>query len=283
MRLWNFNFVVMRQYLDTLKYIMNSGVDKPTRTGVDTRGVFGMQFRYDMADGFPAMTTKKLAFNAVKAELLWFISGSSDVKELQKLGCHIWDANAEADYWKPKARFEGDLGRVYGVQWRSWKAPDGTQIDQLKDTIEKIKKSPFDRRLIVNAWNPGELDQMALPPCHTFSQYFVADGKLSVQMYQRSCDMFLGVPFNIASYSLLLHMMAQVTGLEPGEFVHTLGDAHIYHNHFDQVKEQLSREPYPLPKIQLNSKIKGIDDFTMDDIELVDYQYHPGIKAPMAV
>ena len=283
MRLWNFNFVVMRQYLDTLKYIMDNGVDKPTRTGVDTRGVFGMQFRYDMADGFPAMTTKKLAFNAVKAELLWFISGSSDVKELQKLGCHIWDANAEADYWKPKARFEGDLGRVYGVQWRSWKAPDGTQIDQLKDTIEKIKKSPFDRRLIVNAWNPGELDQMALPPCHTFSQYFVADGKLSVQMYQRSCDMFLGVPFNIASYSLLLHMMAQVTGLEPGEFVHTLGDAHIYHNHFDQVKEQLSREPYPLPKIQLNSKIKGIDDFTMDDIELVDYQYHPGIKAPMAV
>ncbi len=277
---WSFN---MKQYLDALKYIMDNGADKPTRTRVDTRGVFGMQFRYNMADGFPAMTTKKLAFNAAKAELLWFISGSSDVKELQKLGCHIWDANAEADYWKPKARFEGDLGRVYGVQWRNWQAPDGRTIDQLQDVIERIKKNPYDRRLIVSAWNPGEIDQMALPPCHSFYQFSVADNKLSVHMYQRSCDMFLGVPFNIASYSLFLHMVAQVTDLQPGEFVHTLGDAHIYHNHFDQVKEQILREPFPLPKLRLNPEVKNIDDFKMDDIELVDYQCHPGIKAPMAV
>ncbi len=286
----------MEQYLNALKYIMDKGVDKPTRTGVDTRGVFGMQFRYNIADGFPAMTTKKLAFNAVKAELLWFISGSSDVKELQKLGCRIWDANAKADYWKPKARFEGDLGRVYGVQWRNWQAPDGRTIDQLHEVIERIKKDPYDRRLIVAAWNPGEIDQMALPPCHSFFQFYVEPidnargkpinntrGKLSVQMYQRSCDMFLGVPFNIASYSLLLHMVAQVTGLEPGEFVHTLGDAHIYKNHFDQVKEQLSRAPYALPKLWLNPEIKDIDKFTMDDIKLENYQCHPGIKAPMAV
>ena len=277
---WSFN---MKQYLDALKYIMDNGADKPTRTRVDTRGVFGMQFRYNMADGFPAMTTKKLAFNAAKAELLWFISGSSDVKELQKLGCHIWDANAEADYWKPKARFEGDLGRVYGVQWRNWQAPDGRTIDQLQDVIERIKKNPYDRRLIVSAWNPGEIDQMALPPCHSFYQFSVADNKLSVHMYQRSCDMFLGVPFNIASYSLFLHMVAQVTDLQPGEFVHTLGDAHIYHNHFDQVKEQILREPFPLPKLRLNPEVKNIDDFKMNDIELVDYQCHPGIKAPMAV
>jgi len=273
----------MKQYLDALKYIMENGVDKPTRTGIDTRGVFGMQFRYNMKDGFPAMTTKKLAFNAVKAELLWFISGSSDVKELQKLGCHIWDQNAEADYWKPKAKFEGDLGRIYGVQWRRWKAPDGREVDQLQKAIDTIKNNPTDRRIIVMAWNPGELGEMALPPCHAFFQFFVADGKLSMQMYQRSCDMFLGVPFNIASESLMLHMVAQVTGLEPGEFVHTLGDAHIYHNHFDQVKEQMSRKPYPLAKIRLNPAIKDINDFTMDDIELVDYKCHPGIKAPMAV
>lgn len=273
----------MQQYLDALQHILDRGVDKPTRTGVDSRAVFGMQMRYDMKDGFPAMTTKKLAFNAVKAELLWFISGSSDVKELQKLGCHIWDANADADYWKPKARFQGDLGRVYGVQWRSWRGPDGKEIDQLAGVIERIKENPNDRRIIMSAWNPGELDEMALPPCHTFCQFFVSQGKLSAHMYQRSCDMFLGVPFNIASYSLLLHMIAQVTGLMPGEFVHTLGDAHIYHNHFDQVKEQLKRKPLPLPRLWLNPKIKNIDDFKIDNIKLVDYKHHPAIKAPMAV
>lgn len=273
----------MKQYLDALQYILDNGVDKPNRTGIDSRAVFGMQMRYNMADGFPAVTTKKLAFNSVKAELLWFISGSSDVKDLQKLGCHIWDANAEADYWKPKARFEGDLGRVYGVQWRSWRRPDGEEIDQLKEIIERIKKDPSDRRLIVIAWNPGELDQMALPPCPAFFQFFVANDKLSIHMYQRSCDMFLGVPFNFASYSMLLHMVAQVTGLKAGDYIHTFGDAHIYLNHFEQVKEQLNRKPLPLPKLWLNPEIKDIDDFKMDDIQLVDYQSYPGIKAPMAV
>jgi thymidylate synthase len=236
-----------------------------------------------MNDGFPAVTTKKLAFNSMKAELLWFIKGSSDVKELQKLGCHIWDANAEADYWKPKARFEGDLGRIYGVQWRKWKNPESKEIDQLAEAIKQIKENPSSRRIIVNAWNPGEIEQMALPPCHMFFQFFVTDNKLSLQMYQRSCDMFLGVPFNIASYSLLLHMAAQVTDLEAHEFIHTLGDAHIYHNHFSQVKEQLSREPLPLPQLKLNPDIKNIDDFKIEDIELVNYEHHPAIKAPMAI
>lgn len=273
----------MKQYLDALQHIMEHGVDRPNRTGIDTRGVFGMQMRYNMADGFPAVTTKKLAFNAVKAELLWLISGSSDVKELQKLGCHIWDANAEADYWKPKAKFEGDLGRVYGVQWRSWQASDGKVIDQLSDVIRRIKETPHDRRLIVSAWNPGDLDKMALPPCHTFFQFFVANDVLSLQMYQRSCDMFLGVPFNIASYSLFLHMVAQATGLKAGEFIHTLGDAHIYHNHFDQVREQLKREPMPLPGLWINSTVKEINAFTMDDLKLENYQFHPSIKAEMAV
>ena len=236
-----------------------------------------------MKEGFPAVTTKKLAFDSVKAELLWFIKGSSDVKELQKLGCHIWDANAEADYWKPKARFPGDLGRIYGVQWRNWKTPKGNEIDQLAEAIRMVKEEPDSRRIIVSAWNPAELNQMALPPCHAFFQFFVANDRLSLQMYQRSCDMFLGVPFNIASYSLLLHMIAQVTNKEPYEFVHTLGDAHIYHNHFNQVKEQLTRKPLPLSQLKLNPKIKGIDDFKMEDIELINYKHHPSIKAPMAV
>lgn len=273
----------MQQYLDVLRYIHDHGIDKPTRTGIDTRACFGLTMRFNMADGFPAMTTKKLAFNAVKGELLWFLTGSSDVKELQKLGVHIWDANAEAGYWKPKARFEGDLGRVYGVQWRSWQRPDGTTIDQIADVIHKLRTDPHDRRLIVTGWNPGELDQMALPPCHAFSQFYVADGKLSLAMYQRSCDMFLGVPFNIASESLLLHMVAQITGLTPFEFVHILGDAHIYHNHFAQVEEQLSRDPMPLSQLWLNPSVREIDDFTMNDIRLENYQSHPGIKAEMAV
>ncbi|MBI2098378.1 MAG: thymidylate synthase [Candidatus Wildermuthbacteria bacterium] len=273
----------MKIYLDLLQDVLENGVDKSNRTGIDQRTVFGRQMRFNMADGFPAITTKKLAFNAVKAELLWFLSGSSDVKALQKLGCHIWDANAQADYWKPKARFEGDLGRVYGVQWRSWNAPGGKTIDQIKNVIEKIKTNPTDRRLLVSAWNPGELDQMALPPCHVFFQFFVSEGALSLQMYQRSCDMFLGVPFNIASYALLLHMVAQVTNLKPGEFIHILGDTHIYHNHFDQVKEQLKRVPYPLPTLSLNPQVKDIDAFGMDDIQLQNYQHHPALKAEMAV
>jgi len=273
----------MKVYLDLLQDVLEKGDDRTSRTGIDTRNVFGRMMRFDLAEGFPAVTTKKLAFESLKAELLWFLSGSSDVKELQKLGSHIWDANAQAPYWKPKARFEGDLGRVYGVQWRSWNAPHNKVVDQIAQVIEKIKTTPHDRRLLVSAWNPGELDEMALPPCHILFQFFIANKKLSLQMYQRSCDMFLGVPFNIASYALLLCMIAQVTELEPGEFVHILGDTHIYHNHFDQVKVQLARDPYPLPQLWLNPTMKDIDAFTMDDIKLVNYQYHPGIKAPMAL
>lgn len=274
----------MKQYLDALKKIMEEGIDRPNRTGVGSRAVFGVPMRFKMSDGFPAMTTKKLAFETMKAELLWFLSGSSDVKELQKLGCHIWDGNANADYWKPKAKFEGDLGRVYGVQWRKWKSPySETPIDQISNAIEKLKENPNDRRIIISAWNPAELDMMALPPCHLLFQFFVADKKLSLMMYQRSCDMFLGVPFNIASYSLLLSMVAQVVGLEADECILVLGDAHIYLNHFEQVGEQLTREPYYLPKLWLNQEIKNIDDFKMEDIKLVDYKYHPAIKAPMAV
>lgn len=273
----------MNQYLEKLKYIFENGIDKPNRTGIDTRSVFGMQMRFDLSEGFPATTTKKLFFKSVKGELIWFISGSGDNNELNKLGVHIWDANANADYWKPKAKFSGDLGRVYGVQWRSWRTPDGKEIDQLAEAIDKIKNKPDDRRIIVSAWNPGEFDQMALPPCHILFQFYVVEGKLSLQMYQRSADMFLGVPFNIASYALLLHMVAQVTDLQVGDFVHTLGDAHIYHNHFDQVKEQLSRKPYDLPKLWLNPEVKDIEKFTMKDIKLVDYEYHPAIKAEMAV
>jgi thymidylate synthase len=271
------------QYLNALKYVLENGVDKPNRTGVPARSVFGMQMRFNLENGFPAITTKKLFFNSVVAELLWFISGSSDVKDLNKLGSHIWDANAQAPYWKPKAKFDGDVGRIYGVQWRSWQTKDGKTIDQLKEVIEKIKSDPYDRRLIVSAWNPGELDQMALPPCHILFQFYVNGDKLSLQMYQRSADMFLGVPFNIASYSLLLSMVAQITGLKPYEFIHTLGDAHIYHNHFQQVREQLSRKPFPPPQLWLNPEIKDINDFKMEDIKLINYNHHPAIKAEMAV
>lgn len=273
----------MKQYLDALQFVLDNGTDRKDRTGVGTRAVFGMQVRYDLTKSFPAVTTKKLAFKQVKAELLWFLTGSSDNNELNKLGCHIWDANANASYWKPKARFEGDLGRVYGVQWRSWQKPDGGTVDQIKDVIERIKNNPTDRRLIVSAWNPGEIDQMALPPCHIMCQFFVEGEYLSLQMYQRSNDMFLGVPFNIASYSLLLAMVAQVTGLKPKEFIHVMGDTHIYLNHIEQVKEQLSRKPYDLPQLWLNPEVKNIDDFTMDDIELRGYKSHPSIKAEMAV
>ncbi len=282
----------MKQYLDILKKIMDEGSDRQGRYGA-TRAMFAVPMRFRMKDGFPAMTTKKLAFRSVAAELLWFISGSSDNKELNRLGCHIWDANGNADYWKPKAEFEGDLGRVYGVQWRHWRKPDGTQVDQLKEVIERIKKDPYDRRLIVTAWNPGEINQMALPPCHMIFQFFVADGRLSLHMYQRSCDMFLGVPFNIASYALMLHIVARLTDLEPDELIITLGDAHIVHNHFDAVKEQMTREPFPLPTLWLNPTIKTLDDLNTTQIKepndiynlvkLVNYQSHPAIKAEMGV
>ncbi len=274
----------MKQYLDALKYVLENGVDKDNRTGIKTKAVFGLQMRYNMKDGFPAVTTKKLFFKSVKAELLWFISGSSDNKKLNEMGCHIWDGNANSDYWKDKAKFEGDLGRVYGTQWRSWRSSyNNDTIDQLQNAIDQIKKDPCSRRIIVTAWNPAEIDMMALPPCHMFFQFFIANKKLSLLMYQRSCDMFLGVPFNIASYSLLLHMVSQVCNLEVGEFVHILGDAHIYHNHLEQVKEQLKREPLSLPKLYLNQNIKNIDDFKMEDIKLIDYNHLPSIKAEMAV
>ena len=281
----------MKQYLDALKHVLENGADREDRTGVGTRAVFGMQMRFNMEDGFPAVTTKKLPWKSVASELLWFIEGSNDERRLaeilhgtrDKSKTTIWTANANAGYWKPKAKFQGDLGRIYGVQWRKWKSPEGTEADQLANAIKLIRENPTSRRIIVTAWNPGELQQMALPPCHAFFQFFAANGKLSLQMYQRSCDMFLGVPFNIASYSLLLHMTAQVANLEAGEFVHTLGDAHIYYNHFEQVKEQLSRKTFPLPKLWLNPEIKDINSFKMEDIRLEDYQFHPPIKAEMAV
>ncbi|MCA9351960.1 thymidylate synthase [Patescibacteria group bacterium] len=282
----------MRQYLDVLKKIMDHGTDIESRNG-GTRKLFTEQMRFKMSDGFPAVTTKKLAFRTMAAELFWFMSGYSDNNELNRLGCHIWDGNAEADYWKPKAQFDGDLGRVYGVQWRNWQGPDGKIIDQLKDVIERMKTNPNDRRLIVSAWNPGELDQMALPPCHMMFQFFVADGKLSLHMFQRSCDMFLGVPFNIASYALMLHIVAQMTDLEPDELILTLGDAHIYHDHFDAVKEQLKRTPDTLPTLWLNPNIKTLEDLDTkklsepNDIytlaKLENYNPQETIKAKMAV
>jgi len=272
----------MKQYLDVLQNIYENGTDVEGRNG-KTRKLFAQQIRFNLEDGFPAVTTKRLAFKQVVAELVWFIRGSSDNNELNDLGCHIWDANAEADYWKPKAKFTGDLGRVYGVQWRHWKRPDGSEVDQLKDIIERIKTDPSDRRLIVSAWNPGELDQMALPPCHMMFQFFVANGKISIHMYQRSCDMFLGVPFNIASYAVLLAMVAQETGLTAHECVLTLGDAHIYHDHLEAVEEQLTRTPHPLPTLALNPEVQSIFDFTPEDISLENYEHDKTIKAPMAV
>lgn len=275
----------MRQYLDTLQRIMDEGVERRGRNGV-TKALFTVQMRFKMRDGFPAMTTKKLAWKAVKGELLWFLEGSGDdnrLKEIMGSDRTIWTANAEASYWRPKAKFDGDLGRIYGVQWRKWKNYKGETFDQIKTLIEKIKTDPNDRRLVVTVWNPGELEEMALPPCHMIFQFFAAGGKLSLHMLQRSCDMFLGVPFNIASYSLLLHMVAQVTGMEADECILTLGDAHIYEAHYDAVREQLSRAPYPLPTLRLHPAIRDIDTFKMEDIELRDYQPHPPIKAPMIV
>tara|TARA_B100000745_G_scaffold294100_1_gene236686 strand:- start:3872 stop:4717 length:846 start_codon:yes stop_codon:yes gene_type:complete len=281
----------MKKYLNLLDDVLENGVDREGRNGT-TRAVFARQARFNLEDGFPAVTTKKLAWKAVVSELLWFIEGSGDdnrLKEILGKDKTIWSANANADYWKPKAKFDGDLGRVYGVQWRSWQKPDGSTVDQLAEVIERIKNDPYDRRLIVSAWNPGELDLMALPPCHMFFQFFVTPdesgkpAKLSLHMVQRSCDLFLGVPFNIASYALLLSMVAQVTGLKPFELVMSFNDLHIYGDHMDAVKEQLKREPMDLPTLKLNPDVKNIDDFTMDDIELEGYKSHDTIKAKMAV
>jgi len=281
-----------KQYLDALKFILENGSIKDDRTGVGTISYFGMQQRYNLEDGFPAITTKKLAWKACVAELLWMIEGSGNERRLAEIThgtregvTTIWTPNALSPYWKSKARFEGDLGRVYGVQWRKWRRPFWElSVDQLTSLIDGIMKDPHSRRHIITSWNPGELQDMALPPCHCFAQFYVSkDNKLSCQMYQRSCDMFLGIPFNIASYSLFTHMIAQVCNLQVGEFVHTLGDAHIYLNHIEQVKEQLSRTPYPVPKLWLNPKISNIEDFTMNDIKLIDYKSHEAIKAEMAV
>ena len=313
----------MRRYLDLLEDILQNGVDRGDRTGTGTRAVFGRGMRFDMKDGFPAMTTKRLAWRTMLAELLWFLRGSRDVKELQLLECRIWDGNAEAGYWKPHAKFDGDVGRIYGTQWRAWQGADGRKVDQLRQAIECIKNKPTTRRIIITAWNPAEMDYdaqeepaVALCPCHVFFQFFVANGTLSLQMYQRSCDVFLGVPFNIASYSLLLHMIAAITKLSPGEFVHVLGDTHIYANHVDQVREQLKREPYPLPALKLNpafyemNSTEDLDAYVtsiferakdmrktyseaegkkkiyelLDEVaSLENYKFHPTIKAEMAV
>ncbi|TSA25297.1 MAG: thymidylate synthase [Bacteroidetes bacterium] len=264
----------MKQYLDLLQHVLNHGVTKADRTGTGTISVFGYQMRFDLADGFPVLTTKKLHLRSIIHELLWFLRGDTNIKYLHDNRVTIWDE------WADKS---GELGHVYGYQWRFWPKPDGNHIDQISQVVDSIQKNPDSRRHIVSAWNVGELDQMALPPCHLLFQFYVADGKLSCQMYQRSCDIFLGVPFNIASYSLLLLMMAQVTGLKPGEFVHTLGDAHIYLNHTDQVNLQLSRKPYPLPTMKINPAVKNILDFVFEDFELVNYQAHPHIKGEISV
>jgi len=269
----------MKQYLKVLNDIYQNGEDKECRNG-KTRSKFGLTMRYNLQNGFPALTTKKLYFKSVKAELLWLISGSRDVRELNKLGSKIWDANAYSDYWLDKAEFKGDVGRIYGTQWRNW----DNKIDQLQIAIDKIKNTPNDRRILVSAWNPSDFDNMCLPPCHMFFQFYNSSKGLSLSMYQRSCDMFLGVPFNIASYSLLLSMVSQITGKQPYEFVHILGDVHIYHDHFSAIKEQLSRTPYEiLPKLWLNKEINDINDFTMKDIKLFDYKHQGTIKAEMIV
>lgn len=293
----------MRQYLDVLRKVMTEGSDRPDRTGVGTRAIFGEAMRFRMADGFPAVTTKRLAFRSVVAELLWFLAASSDVKELHALGVRIWDGNAYADYWRPKARFDGDAGRNYGQQWRDWLAPDGRRVDQLAELIAGLRERPASRRHVVTAWNPGELDATSLPACHALFQLFVADGDLSLIMYQRSCDMFLGVPFNMAEYALLLHFLAQVARLRPDAFTHVLADAHVYRSHFDAVNEQLRREPYPPPRLWLDPELRTLDDAVaryreivarasagqppgplLDGVaRLVDYRHHPAIKAEMAV
>lgn len=264
----------MKQYLDLLNHIMENGTQKSDRTGTGTRSVFGYQMRFNLADGFPVMTTKKLHLKSIIHELLWFLNGDTNVKYLQENGVRIWNEWADEN---------GNLGHIYGYQWRSWPDYNGGHIDQIKEVIETLKNNPDSRRIIVSAWNVADLPNMNLPPCHAFFQFYVADGKLSLQLYQRSADCFLGVPFNIASYALLLMMMAQVTGLEVGDFVHTLGDAHIYNDHFEQVREQLSREPRRLPRMVINPNVKSIFDFKFEDFSLEDYDPHPHIKAKVSV
>ncbi|HJE38911.1 MAG TPA: thymidylate synthase [Candidatus Amulumruptor caecigallinarius] len=264
----------MKQYHDLLRKIMETGVDRGDRTGTGTRSIFGYQMRFDLSEGFPLLTTKKVHLKSIIYELLWFLKGDTNVKYLHDHKVTIWDEWADAD---------GNLGHIYGYQWRSWPAYDGTFIDQIKEAVETIKHNPESRRIIVSAWNVGDIKNMNLPPCHAFFQFYVADGRLSLQLYQRSADTFLGVPFNIASYALLTMMMAQVCGLTPGEFIHTLGDTHIYHNHFDQVRELLSRTPRPLPRMVINPDVKDIFDFKYEDFTLEDYDPYPPIKAPVAV
>ena len=264
----------MKQYLDLLREIMEEGVVKSDRTGVGTKSIFGHQMRFDLSEGFPLLTTKKVHLRSIIHELLWFISGDTNIAYLHDNRVTIWDEWADE---------KGDLGPVYGKQWRSWDTPDGRSIDQLAEVVETIKRNPDSRRMIVCAWNPSDVDKMALPPCHCFFQFYVAEGRLSCQLYQRSADTFLGVPFNIASYALLTMMIAQVCGLQVGEFIHTTGDTHIYLNHFDQVREQLSREPRPLPRMVLNHEVKSIFDFKYEDFTLLDYDPWPAIKAPVAV
>lgn len=264
----------MKQYLDLLRRVLDEGVRKEDRTGTGTISVFGHQSRYDLSEGFPVMTTKRLHLKSIIYELLWFLQGDTNVKYLQDNGVRIWNEWADA---------EGNLGHIYGYQWRSWPDYNGGYVDQITDAVNTIKTNPDSRRIIVSAWNVADLPNMNLPPCHAFFQFYVADGKLSLQLYQRSADIFLGVPFNIASYALLLKMMAQVTGLKEGEFVHTLGDAHIYLNHLEQIELQLSREPRALPQMKLNPEVKSIFDFNYNDFELVDYDPHPHIKGIVAV
>jgi thymidylate synthase len=265
---------IVRQYLDLLSHVLENGTAKGDRTGTGTLSVFGQQMRFDLAQGFPALTTKKLHMKSVVGELIWFLRGDTNVRWLQERGIKIWDDWADE---------HGELGPVYGHQWRSWPTPDGRSVDQIAAVVESIRTNPDSRRHIVSAWNVADIESMALPPCHTMFQFYVADGRLSCQLYQRSADIFLGVPFNIASYALLTMMVAQVCELEPGDFVHTFGDAHLYVNHLDQARLQLTREPRDLPQLRINPERKGIDDFVESDLELVGYDPHPGIKAPIAV
>ena len=264
----------MRTYLDLLQHILDHGTDRADRTGTGTRSVFGYQMRFDLAAGFPLLTTKKLHTRSIVHELLWFLRGETNVRSLQEAGVTIWDEWADGD---------GELGPVYGHQWRHWPARDGGEIDQIRQLIDGIRRNPDSRRHIVTAWNPADVDRMALPPCHALFQFYVADNTLSCQLYQRSADVFLGVPFNIASYALLTHMVAHVTGLKAGDFVHTLGDAHLYHNHLEQARLQLSREPLPLPRLRLSPGVKELDEFTFNDVVIEGYDSHPHIPAPIAV